>query len=198
MAQKSEYLKKRLPDILLESLFIVLALLGALAIDEWRETRKKKDQAQSARKAIEDEIIENLDQIESKLTMHKRLLDDLKEKLAAHKKNPDAPANFDFNFPMALISSAAWDSAKMTQAIQLLPLEDVSLLSKIYQFQDVYSKNQDKIIEKVMTIGELKDEEFPLFARAFYHRLEILIAINGDLQTAYRKSLGREEPVETP
>ncbi|WP_196140379.1 hypothetical protein [Aliikangiella sp. G2MR2-5] len=180
-------LSKKLPDILLESFFIVIALLGALALDEWREDKEKMELADSAKHAIIEEIKDNKKQLDSKLPVHQDMLKLLNEKLEYFKKTGNTDANFDFSFSMAIITSAAWDTARMTQSAQFMTFDEVRNFSKVYKFQELYVEHQQKLIEMIMQIGDLEDDEFPHFTKGFVHRLELLIEINEMLSETYGK-----------
>jgi len=180
-------LSKRLPDILLESLFIVLALLGALALDEWREDNERQELADRAQAAIVQELLDNKKQLDEKHTIHSKMLKALTEKLDIYQKDGNKNPNFDFNYTMAFLSSAAWDTARMTQSAQFMPFEDISQYSKIYRFQKLYIDNQQKLIEMIMDIGDLEDNEFGKFTKGFIHRFALLIEINEKLSKAYKQ-----------
>ena len=64
----------RIPDILLESFFIVIALLLALALDQWREEQKGLELAKSAKAAIYAELKDNKKKLEEKRTAHESIL----------------------------------------------------------------------------------------------------------------------------
>ena len=181
-------LSKRLPDILLESLFVVAALLGALALDEWREDKEKQELAKRAQIAILQEMKDNKNQLDKQRPKHEAMLKDLSEKLAAYEKQEEKNADFDFNYSMVLLTSAAWDTARMTQSAQFMPFEDVRDYSKIYSFQELFVENQQKLIEMIMQIGDLEDEEFGRFTKGFIHRLTLLIEVNESLSGIYEKN----------
>lgn len=192
----STKLSKRIPDILLESLFIVAALLGALALDEWREDKQRQELAERAKAAILLEMRDNKKQLDEKLPEHKKMLETLAIKLKQYEKDKSKSPDFDFNYSMALLSSAAWDTARMTQSAQFISFDDVRDFSKIYQFQKLYSENQQKLIEKIMEIGGLEDAQFIKFTKGFIHRLKILIEINETLSDSFAKTAIIENPLQ--
>ena len=181
-------LSKRLPDILLESLFVVAALLGALALDEWREDKERQELAKRAQIAILQEMKDNKKQLDEQRPKHQAMLKDLSEKLALYEKQKEKDADFDFNYSMVLLTSAAWDTARMTQSAQFMSFEDVRDYSKIYSFQELFVENQQKLIEMIMQIGDLEDEEFGKFTKGFIHRLTLLIEVNESLSGIYEKN----------
>ncbi|WP_448568274.1 hypothetical protein [Thalassotalea ganghwensis] len=175
-------LKERLPDILLESLFIVVALLLALGLDQWRDDQKAQQVAENARKAIYTELKDNQKKLNDKLSVHQEILAHLthyiEEKEQALAKNDLDDVEISFEYQMVLISSAAWDSAKVTQVVQNFAFSEITNFSQIYQMQRLFLSNQTQIIEKVMAMGELQPEQLLGFAKGLAHRLTILIELN--------------------
>ncbi len=187
-------LRKKLPDILLESLFILVALLGALALDEWREDKQKHEQGVRAKVAIVEELSQNRKQLESRLDKNKAVLEQLEQEIKkTEASGSETKPSLNFNYQMALLSDAAWDSAKMTQSAQFMSLEDVSLYAQVYRFQSVFLNNQNKLIDKVMEIGELKDGEFLRFLKGYTFRLNLLIEINEKLIKAYDEAITKSK-----
>lgn len=184
MANKTFNFKDRVPDILLESFFIVAALLLAFALDEWREEKEKQEIADKAKTAIYSELSDNLDKLQRNLPVHEERLGDLKNIIQAMENTPEEDSELGFEYSMVLISSAAWESAKMTQVVQNFTFEEITDFSQLYQMQDLYTDNQDKIIDKVMEMGDLDEDELLGIMKRLSHRLEILIDINKDYSRA--------------
>jgi len=179
---KTVKFSKRLPDILLESLFIVLALLGALAIDEWRDDKEKEELAIIAERAILDEMRSNGEILALNLERHKKLLGELETKLQQHKEGKDVFNEFSFNYSMVMLSQAAWDSSRMSQAVQYIPLSRITSYSNIHTFQEMFNKNQSGLIDSIMNMGNVDKEDYPKLAESLKHRLQLLVGINQDLQ----------------
>jgi len=186
-------LSKRIPDILLESLFVVVALLGALALDEWREDKERQELADRAQIAILQEMEDNQKQLDAKRPKHKEMLEILTKSLEAYEKQGEKEPDFDFNYSMAILTSAAWDTARMTQSAQFMSFEDVSDYSKIYTFQELFLENQEKLIEMIMQIGDLEEDEYGKFTKGFIHRLTLLIEVNESLSKIYEKNTKTNE-----
>jgi hypothetical protein len=170
----------------------VFALLGALALEEWREDSERMELANRAKLAIEQELLANKKQLEDKLIKHNDMLKSLTKQLNDYRAKGNQDAQFDFNYPMATLTSSAWDTARMTQSAQFMQFEDVREFSMVYNFQSLYEDNQKKLIEMVMSIGNIRDEEFEPFTNSFIHRLTILIDVNNLLREAYTKTLDLE------
>ena len=191
MATGSKFkFKERIPDILLESFFIVAALLLALALDEWRDDQEKIEMANKARDAIYAELADNLNKLNKKIPQHNALLETSKNYVEQQERSPSSEVDFSFEYSMALLSSAAWESAKMTQVVQSFSFNEITSFSQVYQMQSLYLENQSEIIDEVMDMGELADNQILGFAKGLSHRLEILIDINQDLSKGLESVIG--------
>ena len=82
----------------------------------------------------------------------------------------------------------------MTQYLQYVPMQRVSGYAQLYRFQDLYMTNQDRLIEKIMEVGELDEAKLPQFARGFKHRLQILIEMNQNFTQAFDSALPQPMP----
>ncbi|WP_286262051.1 hypothetical protein [Thalassotalea atypica] len=169
---------ERVPDILLESFFIVVALLLALALDQWRDEQKGLELAKNAKSAIYAELTDNKQKLDDKIIAHEKILEAINSYIKKVDEKESNANELEFEYTMVLISSSAWNSAKMTQVVQSFSFKEITSFSQMYQMQDLYLSNQDKIIDKVMEMGELKEDELHGFAKGLSHRLAILIEIN--------------------
>jgi len=186
---------ERIPDILLESFFIVVALLLALALDQWRDEQKELELAQSAKTAIYAELIDNKRQLENKSVAHEKILQTIDEYINRHNASETETESLEFEYTMVLISNSAWNSAKMTQVVQSFNFKEITNFSQVYQMQELYLSNQSKIIDKVMEMGELKEQEMLGFAKGLVHRLGILIDINKNLSKGLGKVIAEKDNI---
>ncbi len=171
---------ERIPDILLESFFIVAALLLALALDQWRDEQKGLELAKNAKVAIYAELSDNLKKLKEKRTDHEKILKTLKLFIGKQKEDNKDDIALEFGYSMVLLSDSAWISAQMTQVVQSFSFKEITSFSQVYQMHELYLENQDKIIDKLMEMGELEETEMLGFAKGLEHRLAILIQINRD------------------
>jgi hypothetical protein len=102
-------LREKLPELLLEAVSVVFAVLLALAVDEWRETRSREALAARARASILEEIRSNESELRNTRDNHRALLPQVEEALLQIQQKRDT--SLQFNFKIALLSSAAWNTA---------------------------------------------------------------------------------------
>ncbi len=107
---------ERIPDILLESFFIVVALLLALALDQWREEQKGLELAENAKIAIYAELSSNKNKLEEKIVVHENILKIINTYIDKLSESENRTKDLEFNYSMVLLSSAAWNSAQTVHA----------------------------------------------------------------------------------
>ncbi len=184
---------ERLPDILLEAFFIVAALLLAFALEEWSDEQERLESASNAKVAIYAELSDNLKRLKINIPVHQKILDKLKEHVKKREENRGVEIEFEFEYSMILLSSAAWESAKMTQAVQAFSFREIKDFSQMHQMLNLFSENQNKIIDKVTDMGELRDDELLGLTKGLAHRVEILIDINADFSRALELVIAKGE-----
>ena len=132
-------------QIALESAFVVLGVVLALAANEWRNTRADRAAGVRAANAIREELKLNREAVHGSLQYHIQVSDSL---IAFDRRGPrpgDAPGYQ--TFPRGFISpasssvlSTAWEVAGTTGAINHVPYDEVLLMSHVYDKQEAYKK----------------------------------------------------------
>jgi Tfp pilus assembly protein PilE len=79
-----------LPKALFEAALIVLSVLLALAVDEWREDRQRAERAEVALRSIRAELQENLQSVERARANHLAMRDSLQTYAARGQAPPHA------------------------------------------------------------------------------------------------------------
>src|SRR5262245_21855151 len=82
-------LRDKLPELLLEAASVVFAVLLALAVDEWRETKSQKALAARARASILEEIRGNESELRDARDKNHALMQRIEEALLRVKQNPE-------------------------------------------------------------------------------------------------------------
>ena len=138
----------RLPEILIEAVFTLVAVLLAFAVEEWREERELDRTAQEARVAIVQEIKHNHGQL---LASRQETLD-LIEALKAALATPEIMGSANFQeichgFELALLSSAAWQSAQSMDAARRMDYGWMLQAARAYELQAMYEQAQRDAVE---------------------------------------------------
>jgi hypothetical protein len=182
-------LSERLPELLLEAASVVFAVLLALAVDEWRETRSRNALADRARASILEEIRTNEAELRNTRDSNRALLGRIEEALLRLKQKRDTA--LEFNFQIALLSSAAWNTAQMTQAANFLDFEWVRRISKVYELQGLYVTSQSAVVDRLSGISEIlgNANDPRRMLNILAERLRVALKIQDSLLGEYGKVL---------
>lgn len=138
-----------LPRMLVESLLIVFSVLVALAVDEWRDERQRRDRAERAMRSIAAELRQNRSNVARALANHRAMADSVSA-YAARRQPPPQHVYLNGLFNPGLVHSAAWEAALETGATADMPYERVIDLSSTYDRQARYRALGDALVEDVM------------------------------------------------
>lgn len=178
-------LRSKLPELLVEAFSVMLAVLVALAVDEWRQSRADEELAALARASILDEARGNLEEIRSTRADHVAVLEALAGEVATLAGGADS-AEIGFNF--ALLSSAAWQTAQVTRATQFLDFDWVRRIARLYHLQELYDDRQAAVVDMMGTIGGEPDEAAEML-QAIGGRIRIVLSLQDGLIDAYEQVL---------
>lgn len=180
-------LREKLPELILEAASVVFAVLLALAVDEWREKRSQNALAERARASILEEIRGNEAELRRTRDKNRALLRRIEETLARGRQGPEM--SLEFNFQIALVSSASWHTAQMTQAASFLDFDWVRRVSKVYEFQDLYVTSQSAVVDRISGISEILDNDPFRMLRIIADRLRTNLELQDSLLEKYGEVL---------
>lgn len=154
-----------LPRVAVESMLIVLSILLALAVDQWRESRSRAERAELALAAIQAEMRENRRLVEKALDYHVTLADTLSV-LAERGVNKPPPGAY----PQGLaapgrVIRTAWETARSTGTIVDLPYPVVLRLSRVYGRQAEYEELSRALLHTAYT--QVASEGVEAFLRGY-------------------------------
>jgi hypothetical protein len=142
-------LRERLPEVALEGLFVVFAILLALAADEWRDNRQNADIAERALAGIETEMLANRVELLNSREPNLELLG----RLEAEVEDDAAASRLSVQFEYSLLSSAAWQTAQVTQAIHYADYNLVQQIAKLYDLQGLFTESQRGMVQQMTGVG---------------------------------------------
>jgi hypothetical protein len=183
----SSRLAEKLPEILIEAGSVVLALLLALALNQWNERRELAERGEAARAAIRAELAENCIEITSArqnlvgIRKHLRDVIDGKE-TAEHALSVD--------LGVSLLSAAAWHAALATHATQTIDFKWMTKIAKIYELQDNYLHVQAAAVDQLTSIPAGGDKDAKAIAESLIARMDGLAQLADGLAKAYDDELG--------
>lgn len=189
-------LREKLPELLLETGSVVFAVLLALGVDEWRERRNQEALAERARASILEEIRANREDLRSSREPNRALLRKIEAALPRLAEDPGArieegsDVQLAVTFQVALLSSAAWQTAQMTQAAHFLDFDWVTRVSRVYDQQALYLTNQSGIVELISSMAEIEEDDPHRMFTIIAHRLRVNLAMQEELLEQYGKAAG--------
>jgi len=189
--------RARLPELLIEATFIFLAVLLALFAEEWRERRDRRELADRALTGIVAEISSNRDELLDREEENRAQLEELRgvvEGLRAGKQLSEMSVDYQ----VALTSSAAWETARMSQAVHFMDLEIVTRLAEMYELQRLFERAQDDLVDGMVAIGTQARDEPLLAAEEAYGRINSVLGYRGILVQVYDSMLARMDPGASP
>lgn len=117
-----------------ESLLIVLSILLALAVDEWREGRSNEELARQSLQIFAQEIVQNLAVMEDAVPYHMGLQQVVAEMAADAGRVVEVHSIVEGLQPTVL-QNTAWEAALATNAFRHMDVNTVSKLSRMYGMQ---------------------------------------------------------------
>ncbi len=180
-------LRERLPEILIEAGSVVFALLLALAANDWRDAHQRRELGEQARASLLAEVGANRQELARTLAENQAELDDLAARLAPARQ--DTSRSMRWSMSLAQLSSASWRTAQATQAASGIPFAALLPISRVYETQDIYTREQLVLLDRVTEM----QEPTPAASRRFQSQLGVLESIGRGLDSQYVELL-RKEP----
>ena len=128
-----------LPQVIIESILIVLSILVALGLDSWRENREDEEFVRTALSNFLVEIRQNQARVEYAAPLNLGLRIVLSQHYAVRDiSSVDEYVNMVESFSPAAPQSTAWDTALATGSLAKMEYNLVTALSLTYSLQDRY------------------------------------------------------------
>jgi hypothetical protein len=185
-------LRRRVPELLLEAAMIFFAVMLALAAEEWRENRDRLELADRALRSVAEELRSNLEELERTGERNAGRLEAAGTVLAELEAGQDQ-GNADIGLEVSLLSTAAWQSAQMSQAVQYLDFDIMRTLSEVYEIQDLYDRVQTGAVDNMTEMMRTAEEDPVAAVRQGVISLSVLQELQGSLLEVYRNTLDELE-----
>ena len=181
---------KKLPltNILVEVFSVVLAVLLALGVNEWRTNKNNEDLGAAAFEKVVKEVERNRSKLDTLLVNHREILVEIDSVISKLKRNSNEISFGQINFETP--SSTAWEAAKLTTAVNYLEYDRVEKITSVYSTQKVYSDVSDRIFQELVFFVPNKDRE-EMINQFFKQKVYLynLILIEEQLIEEYKKFL---------
>jgi len=161
-----------LPQVLIESALIVISILVALGLDEWREKREDAETARQALSNFISEVQRNQARVDDAAPFNKGLLEVLKGRYEG--SGIDSVDEFVImveSYTPLVLQSTAWETALATGSLAKMEYNLVSALSLTYSLQNRYQLATRSGVANLTSPQNLSEDKLDL---AIYNAVRYL------------------------
>ena len=174
----------------LEAVFLIIAVLFALTVDEAWEDYENSEAANLALSRILLELEGNENLISEANAQHGLELARIQPVMDLLNMQKPIPEDFDIDvgFQISIMRNTAWESAQITDVLRHLPYQKVQKLAAVYSLQELYRNQTMQIFNyqgNVAVIAATTEVQL----RSASQRLLNIYAIEQALQKAYALSI---------
>jgi hypothetical protein len=182
--QGARRLGTHLVTIAAQVVSVVFAVLVALAVDEWWEERENMELGRRGVAAIAAEVRGNITQLEEDTAKINHVLARTDSALRLIQRGAtDVDLNIDY--PLALLSSAAWQTAQTTRAVHFVDIEQVIRIARVYDVQAFLLRNQDRLADMIADLGSIVADDPQKGIEDVRRRYLIVVGFRTGLASAY-------------
>jgi hypothetical protein len=175
-----------LPQVLIESALIVISILVALGLDEWREKREDAETAQHALSNFVSEVQQNQARVNAGAPFNKGLLNVLKGRYAG--SGIDSVDEFVImveSYSPLVLQSTAWETALATGSLAKMDYNLVSRLSLTYGLQNRYQLATRSGVANLTSPQNLSEDRLDLAIYNSVRYLEDITNMEQELGVVY-------------
>lgn len=189
-------MKRGLKQIAFEFFSIVVAVVLAMALSEWRQDFLNRKQADLSFQNIISEVEINIESIQSNKIVLQKSYDRTTAWFKASKNERDT-MDVNLNFEHDLLNSTAMEVAKLNQSLTYLSNEKVMDISSVYSIQEFYQSNGavafHKMTDIYLQISDIKKDK-AVSLTAYSYELKLALSALLALEGSYREFLVKYSP----
>ena len=175
-----------LPRVIFESFLIVVSILVALALDEWRDQRQDDKMVYQALLNFASEIEQNQVRIEDAAPFNQGLLNVLEERYRQEEMSAiDDLVMMAESYSPVVLQTTAWDTALATGSLAKMNYNLVSALSMTYTIQSRYQVATRSGMDEVMNPQNLSPDQVRLAVFNSVRYLRDVTAMEAELNDVY-------------
>ncbi len=175
-----------LPRVLIESALIVMSILVALGLDEWRENREDAETVQQALANFHREIQQNRSRLEYAKPVNEGLLNVLKGRYDdTELLSVDEFVDMMEIYETVNLQSTAWETALATGSLAKMDYNIVSALSLTYSLQNRYQLATRSGMAELTSPQNLSSEILSLAIYNTVRYLDDITTLETDLDLTY-------------
>ena len=166
-----------LPRVMFESMLIVVSILFALYLDEWRDDRQDAENIEDALAYFVSEIQQNRARVEDAAPFNQGLRHVLSRRQEVRAIESVATfVNIFESYNPVVLQSTAWETAIATGALAKMDYKLVSALSLTYSLQNRYQQVSQNGKAQMTSPQNLSEEKLDL---AVYNAIRYLDTVTG-------------------
>lgn len=178
-----------LPQVLFESALIVVSILVALGLDEWRENRQNAEVIHHALSTFLNEVQQNKARVEDAAPFN----EGLRNVLHSHYLEDDIDSVDDFvsmleSFSPAVLQSTAWETALATGSLAKMDYNLVAALSLTYSLQSRYQQANRSGITEITSPQNLAEGRLKLSVYNSVRYLDSITGMEAELGVVYSEA----------
>ncbi len=178
-----------LPQVLFESVLIVVSILVALGLDEWRQDREDAEVLQHALANFVIEIRQNSARVDDAAPFNLGL----RQVLGRHYQDEDIKSVDQFvnmvgSYSPAGIHSTAWDTALATGSLGKMEYNLVTALSLTYSLQNRYERVTSSGMSDLTSPQNLSQDKLQLAMYNSIRFLEDVTRMEAELSVTYAEA----------
>jgi hypothetical protein len=178
-----------LPRVLFESALIVLSILVALGLDEWRENREDEENVQLALSNFASEMLQNQARVEDAAPFNRGLRNVLRNRYQTGDiGSVDEFVNMVESYVPVVLQSAAWETALATGSLAKMDYDLVSALSLTYSLQSRYQLTSRSGMAELTSPQNLSEEKLNLALYNSIHYLDNITSMEEELGVIYNEA----------
>lgn len=178
-----------LPRVLFESALIVLSILVALGLDEWRENREDEETVQLALSNFVREIQQNQASVEDSAPFNQGLRSVLRNRYHTNDiGSVDEFVNMVESYAPAVLQSTAWETALATGSLAKMEYDLVSALSLTYSLQNRYLMASRSGMAELTSPQNLSEEKLNLAVYNSIRYLNDITSMEEELGVIYNEA----------
>ncbi len=178
-----------LPRVLFESALIVLSILVALGLDEWRENREDEENVQLALSNFASEMLQNQARVEDAAPFNQGLRNVLRNRYQTGDiGSVDEFVNMVESYVPVDLQSAAWETALATGSLAKMEYDLVSALSLTYSLQNRYQLTSRSGMAELTSPQNLSEEKLNLALYNSVHYLDNITSMEEELGVIYNEA----------
>lgn len=175
-----------LPQVIIESVLIVVSILVALGLDSWRQNREDEEFVRTALSNFEIEVRQNKARIDDAAPFNKGLRVVLSQHYGVGDIDTvDEFVNMVEIYSPAALQSTAWDTALATGSLAKMEYGLVTALSLTYSLQERYDRSTRAGMSDLISPQFLSEDTLKL---AIYNSIRFLDDVTGmevELEVTY-------------